>query len=260
VSAFFELDGDLATPNELTRGPWDPGSQHGGAPAALLAREVERTGAEGMWTARMTVEFLRPVPIEPLRVSSRVPRPGRRVELVQAELEAGGEPVVRATALRIRVGGEPVPAVDDESKRPAGPEEARNVHSDMPLPRPWFGEDAMDVRFAKGTYAAPGPAIAWFRMRVPVVEGEEPTPLQRAAAAADFGNGAGSALDWSRYVFVNPDLTFYLQRPPRGEWVCLDAHTTVDPAGVGLARSTMYDLEGPIGTAIQALFVAPRQA
>jgi hypothetical protein len=42
--------------------------------------------------------------------------------------------------------------------------------------------------------------------------------------------------------------------------VCLDAHTTVDPAGVGLARSTMYDLEGPIGTAIQALFVAPRQA
>jgi Thioesterase-like superfamily len=90
------------------------------------------------------------------------------------------------------------------------------------------------------------------------VAGEEPTPLQRAAAAADFGNGASSALDWSRYVFVNPDLTFYLLRPPRGEWVCLDAQTTVDPAGVGLSHSTMYDLDGQIGTALQALFVAPR--
>jgi Thioesterase-like superfamily len=109
-----------------------------------------------------------------------------------------------------------------------------------------------------GTYAAPGPAIAWFRMRVPVVAGEEPTPLQRAACAADFGNGASSALDWSRYVFVNPDLTLYLQRPPRGEWICLDARTSVDPAGVGLARSTMHDLDGPIGVAVQALFVAAR--
>jgi acyl-CoA thioesterase len=59
-------------------------------------------------------------------------------------------------------------------------------------------------------------------------------------------------------VFVNPDLTLYLQRPPRGEWVCLDAKTTVDPAGMGLARSTLFDEEGPIGTAVQALFVATR--
>jgi hypothetical protein len=29
-------------PTELARGPWDPGAQHGGAPAALIARAVER--------------------------------------------------------------------------------------------------------------------------------------------------------------------------------------------------------------------------
>ena len=258
VSAFYEVDGDLAVPAELTRGPWDPGSQHGGAPAALLAREVERAGADGMWTARMTLEFLKPVPIEPLRVSCRVPRPGRRVELVEAELEAGGEPVVRATALRIRVAEQPVPEVAHRDEPPPGPDQAQAVRPDMALTRPWFGEDAVEVRFATGTYAEPGPAIAWFRLRVPVVAGEEPSPLQRAACAADFGNGASSALDWSRYVFVNPDLTFYLRRPPRGEWVCLDARTTVDPSGTGLAQSSLHDKDEPIGTALQALFVAPR--
>jgi hypothetical protein len=258
VGAFYELDGERAVPAELTRGPWDPASQHGGAPAALLAREVERAGAAGMWTARMTVEFLAPVPIEPLDLAARVPRPGRRVELVEAELSAAGKPVVRATALRIRVAEEPVPAVEDPTPAPPGPDGATPVEVDLPIVRPWFGEDAVEVRFASGSLMAPGPATAWFRLRVPVVEGEEPTPLQRAACAADFGNGVSSALDWSRYVFVNPDLTLYLERPPRGDWVCLDARTTVDPGGTGLARSHLHDLHGPIGSATQALFVASR--
>jgi hypothetical protein len=258
VSAFYEVDGELATPNELTRGPWDPGFQHGGAPAALAARQVERVGSDGMATARLTVEFLAPVPIEPLKIASRVPRAGRRVELVEVELEAAGRTVARATALRMRADGQPVPAVGDDSERPPGPEEATRAEVNLPVSRPWFGEDGVEVRFAAGTYVEPGPSVAWFRLRVPVVAGEEPSPVQRAACAADFGNGVSSALDWERFVFVNPDLTMYLQRPPQGEWVCLDARTSVDPAGTGLAQSAMHDEQGPIGTAVQALFVAPR--
>jgi hypothetical protein len=180
------------------------------------------------------------------------------VELVEAELSEAGKPVARATALRIKLADEPVPAVEDPAGAPAGPEGATPVEIDLPIPRPWFGEDAVEVRFASGALMSPGPAVAWFRLRVPVVEGEEPSPLQRAACAADFGNGVSSALDWSRYVFVNPDLTVYLQRPPRGDWVCLDARTTVDPGGTGLARSAMHDQHGPIGSATQALFVASR--
>ena len=258
MSAFYEVDGEQAIPAELTRGPWDPGAQHGGAPAALVAREVERAGTDGMATARLTVEFLAPVPIEPLTISSRVPRAGRRVERVEVELAAAGKPVVRGTALRMRADGHPVPAVEDGAERPPSPDRAVPVELDLPITRPWFGQDAIDVRFTDGTYTEPGPAVAWFRLRVPVVAGEEPSPFQRAACAADFGNGVSSALDWERFMFVNPDLTLYLQRPPRGEWVCLDAKTTVDPAGTGLARSAMFDEEGPIGTAVQALFVAPR--
>ena len=40
--AVFHLDGDLAVPSALARGPWSLDALHGGAPAALLARALER--------------------------------------------------------------------------------------------------------------------------------------------------------------------------------------------------------------------------
>jgi hypothetical protein len=106
--------------------------------------------------------------------------------------------------------------------------------------------------------SVPGPAAAWLRFRAPLIEGETPTPLQRVAAAADFGNGVSAALDWLQHLFINPDLTIYLARLPRGEWVGLDSRTTVEGDGVGLATSVLHDAEGQIGHAAQALVVGPR--
>ncbi len=80
ADAFYELDGNLATPSELTRGPWDKDSQHAGPPAALLGHAMEALptaeGAE-MRIGRITYEVLKPVPIAPLRVeaSDRARRP-----------------------------------------------------------------------------------------------------------------------------------------------------------------------------------------
>ena len=38
----------------------------------------------------------------------------------------------------------------------------------------------------------------------------------------------------------------------------LDARTRVEPAGVGLAASTLYDRNGAIGLSAQSLYVAER--
>ncbi|MDQ3936921.1 MAG: thioesterase family protein, partial [Actinomycetota bacterium] len=104
----------------------------------------------------------------------------------------------------------------------------------------------------------PGPAAAWLRLRVPLVEGEEPSPAQRAAAAADFGNGVSAVLDWTEHVFINADLTVHLVREPRGEWVGLDARTVVEADGIGLSESVLHDADGPMGSAAQSLLVGPR--
>src|SRR5437899_12859568 len=95
--ALFERDGTRFVPTELCRGPWSPDAQHGGPPAALLARAAERfEGGEEMPVARLTVELLRPVPLVPLTVPLRWARPGRKVQTVAAALRAGDTEGTRA--------------------------------------------------------------------------------------------------------------------------------------------------------------------
>ena len=75
-----------------------------------------------------------------------------------------------------------------------------------------------------------------------------------------IGNGVSAALDWSRYSFVNVDLSVHLHRMPVSEWVCLDAVTTVEPEGIGIADTALADERGAIGRAVQTLVVREREA
>ena len=247
-------------PTELARGPWDPGAQHGGAPAALIARAVERVeSAVPMDVVRITYEFLRPVPLSPLDLRTRVLRDGKRVQLVEATLHAGDLEVARATALRIRSEAVAAPAGDPEPPPHGGPGESAPISMPAFERGPtMFARDGMEVRFAHGAFADVGPAFAWFRLRVSLVAGEEPSPLQRLAAAGDFGNGIATAVSWATHVFINPDLTLYVERLPQGEWVGLDAVTRVGGAGIGVSDSALYDERGRVGRAQQGLFVAER--
>ena len=256
--AVFHPDGPgRFVPTELARGPWDPGAQHGGAPAALLVGALERVEAAGpMALVRLTYEFLRPVPMAPLEVRTRVLRPGRRVQLLEGSLHAGEDEVARVAALRIRREEVPAPAAP-APPAPAGPADSALLEPPSQRP-PSFAWNAMEIRFARGSFWEVGPSFAWFRLRVPIVAGEEPSPLQRLAAAGDFGNGIATAVSWRTHVFINPDLTLYVERPPAGEWVALDAETRLDGEGVGVSDSALYDERGRVGRAQQGLYVAER--
>jgi Thioesterase-like superfamily len=251
--AFFRQDGDLLVPTELTRGPWDPGAQHAGPPSALVARAVERFEPRaGMRVGRITLEILRPVPLEPLSLRVELVRPGRSVELLEATLSGPDDELIRARAWRLQ---ESDLRLDEHEPPPAGPETAEEGE--------FFatGQDvgyhtAMEYRFVTGGFVDQGPAIVWMRPRVPLVAGEEPTPLERVFITADSGNGVSAALDWRSTIFINTDLTVHLLREPVGEWVCLDAVTHVD--GLGMADAALYDERGRIGRAVQTLLVRSR--
>ena len=120
-----------------------------------------------------------------------------------------------------------------------------------------FHNEGVEMRFARGDSTG-GPSTVWFRLRGPVVAGEEPTPLQRVAAAADFGNGISSEIDFRTTSFVNADLTVSVRRPPVGEWVCLDARTRFGAPGIAVAESELWDEDGRIGRAVQHLVVEAR--
>jgi hypothetical protein len=257
--AFYEPDGELLLATELTRGPWDAGAQHAGPPAALLGRALEQLpGGEGMQIGRVTFEILRSVPIAPVRINAEVVRPGKKVQMLAAELSVEGEVLMRVRGWRLRAAEiEIPPGVVSTPPPPPFPEDVGGFEF-FPTGHELGYHSAMELRFASGGFMELGPATAWLRMRHPLVAGEEPSPLQRTLIAADVGNGISAALDFRRFVFVNVDLTVHLERMPVGEWVCVDALTLPQPSGIGTAESVLADREGRIGRALQTLLISER--
>ena len=256
--AFYLPDGDGFVASELTRGPWDEQSQHAGPPCALLGRALDQAGAiEGAQVARITYEIVRPVPIARLETRTEIIRPGRNVELIEGELRHEGEAVIRARAWRIRTTEVEIDRAPPDTAPIPGPETAAE-QSFFPVPWDIGYHTAMEVRFVEGGFVEPGPARAWMRMRIPLIEGEEPRQLDRVLVAADSGNGVSSPLDYRRYIFINTDLTVNLRRLPEGEWVCLDAVTYPERSGIGLSDTALHDERGMIGRATQALLIAER--
>ncbi len=206
---------------------------------------------------RATFEILKPVPIASMEVSTEVVRPGRSVELIEGTLSSGGTPLIQARGWRIRTEALDLDESPPGESPPPGPGEAQT--------KPFFptGADtgyhtAMEVRYLEGGYLEPGPARAWMRMLHPLIEGEEVEPRDRVLVAADSGNGVSAPLDYRRWLFINADLSVALRRPLRGEWVCLDATTWVEPDGIGLTDTGLYDEHGLVGRATQSLLVGPR--
>lgn len=268
----MELPGALYAPTAegftataLTIGPWDPGLQHAGPPAALLARAVERAGGiAGGQTVRLNYDILGPVPVGPVRITTRIVRPGRRVELVEAVLDAGDErPLMRLTAWRMRTRTEGLPAAVEGAAPPAahpapdGPgagrrEEPAFFRSDVAYHK------ALEWRFASGSFNAPGPAVAWTHPQCTLVEGERITPLQHLLVMTDAASGVSAVLDWGAATFANVDLSVSLHRAPRGEWLGMDATTVLGDAGAAQCSAVLFDAEGAIGRSTQSLFVEPR--
>ena len=261
-SAFRRTDRQAAFhASELTRGPWHPEHQHAGPPSALVCRAIEHAAASRGLThlGRFTGNLLRPVPIGELEVLVDEDYAGRNAAHYSARLFAAGKEVARFTALMQREDEQPVPPGTAGHPLPLPP---RPVAECPECQMPFRGRsqsyaDLVETRLAEGRFFE-GPCSAWFRLRHPLVEGEDASPYQRVAVAADSGNGISAALDFQRYSFVNCDLTIHLLRRPAGEWICLQARTALGGNGCGLAESALYDDSGLIGRALQSLAVRRR--
>lgn len=243
---------------EHTAGPWDPRHQHGGPPAALLARAIEATRPRaGHRIARIALDILGPLPLGEIEVAAHLIRPGRSVELLTAELTSRGRPVMRATAWRVLVAPPEVPPSVPTAAATSLPTEG----GELDLPPQWRSGylKAIEWRVVEGNLLQPGPSAAWTRMRMPLVAGDAVSAVQRTLVVADSGSGLGNVLDIGSWLFINPDLTVHFTRQPRGEWIRLDAVTTVAPGGTGLARSTLADADGVVAYGAQTLFVTPRR-
>ncbi len=251
------------SPTEYTRSVWDTGMQHGSPPAALLVRAIERgLPRDDARITRVTVELLGPVPVTETRVRTRVLRPGRAIELVRAELDAqtpDGAFRTAATATAWRMATADTAAAARATDPPLGGAVAQDS--------PGFGFfgghgvttflDAVDwawINQADG--AAPGRVRAALRVRL--VEGEEPTPLEALFGIVDAANGVGATLDPSQWTFLNTEMTVHLHRMPEAGPLGLAAESSIGPDGVGLCTAVVHDAAGPVARTAQSLLVRAR--
>jgi hypothetical protein len=247
---------------ELAGAGWYQEGQHGGALSALIAGHIESTATlTPMEIARITVEIFRVVPLVPLRIETRVVREGKRIQTIQAMVYGpDGTLLSLATAQRLRTAELDLPP---EAEGP--PLELTTPERLQPFAsRSWgvgetgrilFHRHAIEVREIHGGFTSKGPGAIWVRLTKPIVAGREPTPAQRAIAAADFCNGISRRVDVSDWVFMNSDLTVHLARYPSGDWVALDAESVYSPSGRGVATGSLWDLDGALGRSTQTLYL-----
>ncbi len=261
--SLFERNGQFVVATDLARGPWDRRFLHGGPVSALLAGAANTcTNGDptfGLGISRLTVELERPVPAhKPLRLASQVTRSGKKIELVDTQLLDGDTILARARAMKIR--RTEVDLGDDPTVLTEPPPRFVTVASSPSMSTEWqgFHNAANEHRFLEGSWTQNGPAVVWVRLRCPVFEGEPVLPLQRVAAAADFGNGVSSVVNWETHTFINPDLSVHVHRDLVGEWVCMRTKTHVSDVGTGFAESELFDENGRLGRSVQSLLVESR--
>ena len=273
MTAFYlpdSSDPGLFHPTELTRGPWSPDAQHGGAPSALLGYVIEQcrprpecrvgTGHGGISRAGADRAVAGRSTSHPGRGASRPARAQCRID--RGHTEFGPRPGAEGRRLADSTGGAGTrrarPRCCRTGTRP-GPDTATpSPDHSFPSTQPVGFHTGVEYRFISGAFQTPGPAVCWIRLRYPVVAGTSLSPLQRTLAAADFANGVSSVLPWARYFFINTDLTVALHRDLVGEWICLDAVTHPEHSGIGLAESRLFDQSGPIGRGTQTLMLGTR--
>jgi hypothetical protein len=255
-----------------TQGPWDPASMHGGPPAALLATLAAQRAAELSPTlrlARLSLDFLGGLPLADLEVKVTVPRPGRRVALVEATMSAADRPVAvaRAWFINADLGAAPHDRPVDLASPEVPGAEIAPLTSPPPVPEPQtprffaghkgFGYgDANEWRFTSGGFDTTGPAGVWSRMHIPLIAGEPITGLARMLVLADAANGISGDLPWGEWMFIPPGMTMTMLREPVGEWIHLAARTTLGTDGIGLCHGQLADEAGPVAVVSQPLLVS----
>ena len=256
--AFYLRENSRFVPSPHCIGPWDPRLQHGGPPSALLGRAIERHGdAAAFVTTRVTIELLRPIPLVPLEVTLIPVREGRQVQWLQTELVAEGKLVARASGVRVArapLGRVPAPTVG--AAAPRGPADLPDFTFDF-FPSDEGYHRAVEMRIAEGEWSK-GPLTAWLRPRIPLIDGESLSALERTLILVDATNGLAPSLPVERFTFINPDLTVHLSRPLEGEWLALSARAMPPEEGAGLVQSRLFDARGELGSALQSLVIRPR--
>ncbi len=258
--SFFTSSGDDLAPADLARSLWSENQMHGVALSGALARALERRvadlGRDDLRPARYTVDLFRPAAMELCRTTTHVVREGRRLCLVDATVEQGGQPVARASALFLKIGDPPTGNVWEPDESPQPP--PLDVAPPTEEPRvPLFSSGGVwDPSF--GAHQNGGRKTTW-QVGVSVVPEEVPSGFVVAASVAD---ATSMVTNWGSngVEHINTDITLVLSRLPVGREIGLAAIDRVSHDGIAVGTATVFDRHGRIGTSVTSAISNAKRA
>ncbi|MDA2894488.1 thioesterase family protein [Mycolicibacterium sp. BiH015] len=267
TDAYYELverddpRGERFSASEHVISTWGSSMQNAAPVSALLVRAIEHCAPrDDARLSRVVIDLLGAVPVgDELWVQARVERPGRRIELLSADMTAPGPDgtprrVASASAWRFqRSEAVSLPDTPVEPMRPVTeghrrlPDDGSDRTYIQSLDWRWLNDILHSVQ-----------AECWAMPLVDLVAGETMTPAQRLFSVADVANGMGSRLDPSQYTFLNTDLAVHIHRMPEGTWIGVRSESHYGADGVGMSRGMLFDECGPVAAIQQAQLVRSR--
>lgn len=233
-----------------SQGAWQPGEQHLAPASGLVLAEVERRLPNDKLVSRVSVDVLGVIHSGEFTIDVEVSRPGRSIELIEANMRHGARTSICARIWRLS-------STDTTQVRgiewtPLPPPEAMRA---LALPFEWRGGFIKSLEARQDVQARPGRGRSWIRTRYPLVAGEVDSPVAGFLKLVDTANGLVARERPSRVFFANVDLTVHFIRQPEAGWVGFDTRVNFGASGVGETLSVLSDIRGPLGTAAQCLTV-----
>ena len=242
---YFRKQDDQFIALPCARGPWSPKMLHGRVIAGLLAFEIEQQhGDPDMLPARLTVDMYRAPDFSPIVIKTSVARSGHRIKVIDAEFISNGVSMARASCMFLRRTANPPGTVWQP------PQWSVPLPDQLP-PQERFPDGTgptWNIRNISGGWGVCAQRRVWMSELRELVEGFALTPFTRIGLISDFASPCANIGD-APLGFINTDVTVYLHRLPRGEWIGMESINHRATEGVAIAECFIYDTEGAIGSA-----------
>lgn len=232
------------------QGAWQPGEQHLAPASGLVLAEVVRCLPSDKAVARVSCDVLGVIESGPFSIDVHTARPGRSIELIEAQMRHGERISIRARVWRLLATD--TTGIQGNEWAPLPPPDAMEPFR---LSSRWPGGYVASLEGRQAVDARPGRGRSWIRTRYPLVAGETDPPVAAFMKLIDTANGLAVREDPERVFFANVDLTVHLHRQPEAGWIGFDTRVAFGPTGLGETFSILSDIHGPVGTAAQSLTV-----
>ncbi|MBM7365562.1 acyl-CoA thioesterase domain-containing protein [Gordonia hydrophobica] len=234
-------------PTDFAMSMWGPDSLNGPAVCGVAAAAAEKAGhREGFTPARFTLDLFKNARRLPTVPTTRILREGRRIRVVEVSVtQYDGDSEIlaaRGTVVFLKNGTNPP---GGRWSRPAEANTFRPPADSADTDLPYFRTDRTEWSRSMDDCQNADRLSLWSKP-IPVADGEELTPFQRAVIAAESTSLVTNVGDGG-IGFINCDLTVALTRLPVGNRIGVESDSHVEDAGLSVGTATLHDECGQFG-------------